>query len=360
MGKSAHEVVRLLRRHELLPPKTLTMAITDRCNLSCGHCWVNAGAAGDRELPERTARRLLAEFRELEGESVCLTGGEPLCHPAWLRLLQFARSLGLEKASLQTNAMLVSDHDAEMLQDLGFRQLFIRVSLDGPGAASHDLVRGDGAFSGTLRGIKTLVKHGLAGSLVLSFTEMRHNLAEFADLLRLADDLGLGGVSCGTLVRFGRGATSTLLAPPEPRQYAELLRHHENDAAFRERCARLGAPAYLAWHQGEPPASGCTFVENPYLTADGRLFPCVMCHADSHAVCGVPGKGLIDSFAEGYGLWSSLLELSRHRAASMGACADCPGRLLCGGGCLGRSWAAHGDFEIPDDRCSCRRPVYSP
>jgi radical SAM protein with 4Fe4S-binding SPASM domain len=358
MGKSAAEVLRQMGREELFLPRTLTIAITGQCNLACQHCWVSAGAGGNGDLPERTLRRMLVEFRELEGEGVCLTGGEPLCHPAWSRLLQFARALGFENASLQTNAMLVSDRHAELLQDLGFRSISIRVSLDGATAASHDLVRGDGSFQAALRGIETLVKRGLGSSVVLCFTEMRHNLGELADLLRLADGLGLAGVSCGTLVRFGRGAGSNLIAPPDPAQYDELLHRYEADPVFRERCLRLGAPAFLDWQRGEQPAAGCSFVENPYLSADGRLFPCVMCHADSHAVSNVHGKGLVASFAEGYRLWSSLLEFSRNRAESLAACADCPGRMLCGGGCLGRAWAAHGDFTAPDDRCSCRRPVY--
>lgn len=358
MGKVAEDVLRDMRREDLFLPKTLTFAITDHCNLACRHCWVDAGPGKDRIVPERTLRRMLVEFRELEGEAVCLTGGEPLCHPAWLKLLQFSRSLGIESASLQTNAMLFTDRDAELLQDLGFRSVSIRVSLDGAAAGSHDLVRGDGAFRGAVRGIETLVRHGLGSCITLCFTEMRHNLGEFPQLLRLADSLGVGGVSCGTLVRFGRGTASDLIVPPEPSQYGELLRQYDTDPTFRELYDRLGSMAYFSWQRGEQPAVGCTFVENPYLSADGRLFPCVMCHADSHAVFDVYGKGLVASFAEGLSLWSSLMELSRGRADEMAQCAGCPGRKLCRGGCLGRSWAAQGDFLAPDDRCSCRRPVY--
>jgi len=360
MGKTAAEVLRELRREELLPPRNLTIAITGRCNIVCRHCWVCAGSGRLGDMAEQAVRRILAEFRELQGEGVCLTGGEPLCHPAWSRLLQFARSLGFENASLQTNAMLFSDRDAGLLADMGFHNLSIRVSLDGAAATSHDLVRGDGSFEVVLGGLKTLLRHGLGSKITLCFTEMRHNLGEFPAVLRLADSLGLAGVSCGTLVRYGRGAASDLIAPPAPAQYAELLRMYESDRQFRELYDRLGSLAFFAWQGGEEPASGCSFVENPYLAADGRLYPCVLCHADSHAVAGVPGKGLLASFAEGCRLWSSLRRVSLDRAKEMTTCRDCPGRELCAGGCLGRSWAAHGDFFSPDDRCSCRRSVYSP
>lgn len=358
MGKTAAEVLREFRQEGLLPPRNLTIAITGRCNLVCRHCWVSAGSGGSGDMAEQTVRRLLTEFRELEGEGVCLTGGEPLCHSAWARLLQFARSLGFESASLQTNAMLMSDRGAGQLADLGFSKLSIRVSLDGAAAPSHDLVRGDGSFLAVLDGLKTMVSHGLGSSTTLCFTEMRHNLDELGGVLRLADSLGLAGVSCGTLVRYGRGASSDLIAPPAPAQYAELLRMYKDDRQFRELYDRLGSLAFFAWQGEEEPASGCTFVENPYLAADGRLYPCVLCHADSHAVAGVPGKGLLASFAEGSRLWSSLRGISIDRAQVMTPCSSCSGREFCAGGCLGRSWAVHGDFSSPDDRCSCRRSVY--
>jgi MoaA/NifB/PqqE/SkfB family radical SAM enzyme len=103
-----------------------------------------------------------------------LTGGEPLCHPDWFRLLRCARDLDFPQLALQTNADLIRDDTAEALASLDFPGLSIQVSLDGATAASHDLVRGTGAFAGALAGLKRLVAVGLAPRLSLFLSEMRH------------------------------------------------------------------------------------------------------------------------------------------------------------------------------------------
>ncbi|RNC68476.1 MAG: radical SAM protein [Desulfuromonadales bacterium] len=360
MRSDASEALRILQSAGLRPPKTLTMAITGACNLSCGHCWVNAGEAGATgHLPERTARRLMEEFVALDGKGIRLTGGEPLCHPAWLQLLRFSRSLGLETVSVQTNGMLLTAASVAALRELDFARLTLQISLDGATAATHDLVRGAGAFERVLEGLKLLVRGGLGDSLSLFFTEMHHNLFDIPALLRLASDLGIRSVVTGSLVRCGRAASGSTLAPPDLEQYRQLLRHYDTDPEFRRLYERIGTVAALEWRREETPSTEhCTFVENPYLTADGKLYPCVMCHADSHAVTGVLGKSLASAFSEGAPLWAELMKTSRSRAESLALCRDCPGRLVCAGGCMGRAWGSCGDFLAVDDRCQIRRPIY--
>ncbi|HEY5975433.1 MAG TPA: radical SAM protein [Geobacteraceae bacterium] len=354
------EALKVIQREGLSPPEILTIAITGACNLTCRHCWVRSGepsAAG--HLPERTVRRLVEEFMALGGEGVRFTGGEPLCHPAWLKLLQFGRSLGLGTVAIQTNGMLFTDDMVAALRDLAFPQLSLQISLDGATAASHDAVRGEGAFAGTMTGLRRLVKGGLGRQVQLFCTEMRHNLQEIPDLLRLADQLGLGSVKTGALVRCGRAEEETGLESPDLADYQQLLQRYDADPEFQALYERLGTVAAIEWRQEEAPRNECcTFVRNPYLTATGRLYPCVLCHADEYAVTGVLGKNLAAAFAEGAPRWRSLLELSLARAASLTSCRDCPGRDLCAGGCLGRAWASCGDFSAADDRCQIRRAIY--
>jgi radical SAM protein with 4Fe4S-binding SPASM domain len=354
------EALEILRRDGLRPPRTLTLAITGACNLACSHCWVEAGAASSAaHVPEQTLRRLMEEFAALGGEGIRLTGGEPLCHPDWLGLLRFARALGLGGVSLQTNGLLFGAEEVAALRELDFPGLSIQISLDGAAAPTHDLVRGEGAFQGVLDGLRRLVRGGLAPRLTLFFTEMRHNLEEIPAVLKLAADLGIGSVVTGTLVLGGRAAEGSPVSAPTPEQYRRLLERYDSEPRFRALYQKIGKVAALEWRAAKAPRTECcTFVENPYLTPSGQLYPCVLCHADAFAVSGVFEKSLADTFAEGAPLWASLLQISRSRADDLAECRECPGRLVCAGGCMGRAWGSCGDLRVADDRCELRRGIY--
>jgi radical SAM protein with 4Fe4S-binding SPASM domain len=354
------EAAEILRQAGLHPPKTLTLAITGACNLACSHCWVEAGAPySASHVPEQTLRRLIEEFAALGGEGIRLTGGEPLCHPDWLGLLRFARACGLGSLSLQTNGMLFRAEDVAALRELDFPGFSIQISLDGATASTHDLVRGEGAFQKVLNGLRQLVRGGLATRLTLFFTEMRHNLEEIPAVLELAADLGIGSVVTGTLILGGRAAEGSLVSPPTQDQYLRLLDRYDAEPRFRALYEKIGKVAALEWRAADTPRSECcTFVENPYLTPTGQLYPCVLCHADAFAVSGVFEKNLADAFAEGASLWSSLLQISRSRADDLAECRDCPGGLVCAGGCMGRAWGSCGDLRAADDRCELRRTIY--
>lgn len=350
----------ILQQEGVLPPKTLTLAITGACNLSCSHCWVEAGVSDSAgHVPWRTLRRLVEEFAAIGGRGLRITGGEPLCHPDWLELMRLSRRAGFRDVYLQTNGMLFTAGHAAALRELDFPGLSVQVSLDGATAATHDLVRGTGAFKGALDGIRLLADGGLAQRITVFFTEMRHNLPEIPALLELAEAMGIASVVTGALVLGGRAAEGSLVAPADPAQYLCLLQRFDADPRFRSLYDKIGKMAALEWRTGAAPRSECcTFVENPYLTSSGRMYPCVLCHADDFAVSGLFEKGLAEGFAEGARLWSSLLRISRGRADAIAGCRDCPGGPACAGGCMGRAWGSCGDLLTADDRCGLRRTIY--
>lgn len=354
------EVLQQLKESGLRPPGTLTLAVTGACNLLCCHCWVGAGeAASHAHVPQRTLRLLLEEHAALGGSGVRITGGEPLCHPEWLELLRLSRSLDFKTVILQTNAMLLREEHIDSLRELDFPGFSIQISLDGVAPRTHDLVRGEGAFNGALNGIRKLVQAGLGKRISFFFTEMRHNLGEIPELLEFADGMGIGSVSTGSLVLCGRAFEMSLVAPPETEQYLNLLERYDRDERFRELYGRIGTVAAIEWRTGDAVCGECcAFVENPYLTPSGRLYPCLMCHADEYSVTGVFEKGLVAALAEGAPLWSSLLRISRRRADEIPECLDCPEKPGCAGGCMGRAWGSCGSLLSADDRCKTRRAIY--
>ena len=342
-------------------PKTVTLAITGACNLACHHCWVEAGeASSPGHVSVRNLRQIIKEFAALGGEGLRLTGGEPLCHPFWLDLMQFSRSLRFRTLALQTNALLFTDDDVAALRKLDFSGLSIQISLDGATAASHDLVRGSGAFAGTLEGIRKLVHKGLAGRISLFMTEMCHNLEEIPALLEFADSMGIGSFSSGTLVPGGRAFDSSVVMPPGSDQYIQLLNRYDSDQRFRELYQKIGTVAALEWRSDTAAREECcSFIENPYITPTGKIYPCLLCHTEEFSVDGAYEKGLSAVLVEGAPRWSSLLSISQARAESIPECHDCPGRIFCAGGCMGRAWGSCGNLYAADDRCEVRRTIYS-
>ena len=354
------ESLETVRQWGLKPPKTLTIAITAACNLACQHCWVEAGLLPvSAHVPTRSLMRIIKEFAALGGEGLRITGGEPLCHPHVLNILQSSRALGFKAIILQTNAMLLKDEHLTALHELEFPGLSIQVSLDGATADTHDLVRGKGAFDGALSGLVKLVQYGLAGRITLFLTEMRHNLEDIPALLEFAERMGISSFSSGALVPCGRATGDTAAVPPDSAQYLKLLERYDTDPRFRELYRKIGRIAALEWRTGETVRhEHCTFVENPYLTPSGVLYPCLLCHTGDFSVSGVFEKGFAAVLAEGAPIWSSLLQISRSRTDTINECRDCPLKPCCGGGCMGRAWGSRGDLVAADDRCEVRQAIY--
>ena len=119
--------------------------ITNRCNLSCRHCFVYRDGnpneppptAAD-ELPDGEILETLAALRDRHGISRMLwMGGEPMLRPALL-----SRGVGIfEHNTITTNGTVP-------LLDLGPKVLYV-VSLDGP-KELNDSLRGKGVFDRVL------------------------------------------------------------------------------------------------------------------------------------------------------------------------------------------------------------------
>ncbi len=342
-------------------PRALTLAITGSCNLRCRHCWVKAGlplAAGDAPLDE--VLRLVDDFAALGGETICLTGGEPLSHPRWSAILSHCCSRpSLTSVRIQTNGALLDNPHVAGLRALPPDKLSLQVSLDGTSPRTHDRVRGRGSFAKAMAGIERLVAAGLASRISLAFTEMRHNMEDIPELLELADRLDLRAVVGGTLVKHGSAAKADL-EPPTPDQYRALLSRYHADPQFRELYEKRGRLSAIEWWKGRSDVRGdpCAFLDHPYVTAQGTIYPCILCHADDFAVAQAFGRPLATALEEGIPKWSRLLQLSRLRPA-LSQCRDCPGRLHCAGGCMGRAHAACGSLTAVEERCELRRAVYS-
>lgn len=354
----------IVRDSGLQPPRELTLAITPRCNLLCAHCWPEAGPVHAGAQVDLTAIQYTLEQWVAAGlENICLTGGEPLTHPQWREIVRYCCDVpGLTSVRLQTNATLLTPEAVRFFNTPGFGCLNFQVSLDGAEPAAHDRVRGVGSFDKALRGLHWLAQAGLGSRTVVAFTEMAHNFDQLPRLLALLDAMGIGRLVSGTLVRSGRAADGSGLELPTAEQYRNLIRQYHDDAQFRNHYEKMGNIACLEWLAGRmAPAAAecCNCMQTPYLTAEGKLYPCVLMPLEKYAVKGAWLRSFESVLKEAVALWAELPVMSRRRLDAIAQCAVCPGRAHCGGGCLGRSVASTGDFLAVEDRCALRRTVYA-
>ena len=134
------------------------------CNLACTHCFVSCGPGDLRHalMTRDAVRERVAEGLALGVKEFYFTGGEPFMHREFLEIL--ADTLPHGPCTVLTNGTLFTTARLAILARLtgdSRYALEIRVSLDGPDAATHDGFRGAGSFERALEGLRRLEGAGL-------------------------------------------------------------------------------------------------------------------------------------------------------------------------------------------------------
>jgi len=357
------ETADLIRSYGLIPPKTLTIMITNGCNLQCSHCWPNS-LSSHQVQPAASAKieRVIQEFVQIGVDSLIITGGEPFTHPDFFKILQSASNMReMNQIQVQTNAVLLSDAIVDKVLGLNAKKLSFQVSLEGATPVVNDRVRGGGSFRNALTGIQRLIAAGFKDRIQIAFTETSQNFSEIPALLKLLESLGIRQFYSGTLVMRGRAETSPSLHPPTPGQYRNLIRLFQEDGDFRERYQKYSGfnIAALEWSLDKPAGDiGCRFMEHCLVSAGGMLFPCPLFQFDNYGAPSLFDDSLDAVLKKILPLWSKLQRISLHRGKRLKECVECPGQHHCHGGCMGRACAASGELISVEDRCLQRRAIY--
>jgi MoaA/NifB/PqqE/SkfB family radical SAM enzyme len=243
--------------------------VTRRCNLHCVHCYNDSGHASSPELPIDDLTRLIGEFERRGVFMITVSGGEPLVHKDFDRLLDALGESALH-ATVVTNGVGLTEERARSLEAVGAIK-GVTVSFDGGNPGSHDRVRGGGSFDRAMNGLLHLRRH-FTRSLSARVTLMRTNVASMPELVERLAAAGITRLKMNRFNPYGRGE-----AHPELKQSAD-----EYIATARE----LGELARHAGIRAEVPsekylidAAGVLGLcragsESCEVDADGNVYPC--------------------------------------------------------------------------------------
>ncbi len=370
----------------LRPPKqrieSITINVTNRCNLACTFCY-NRGKAGEtagrhgnggrlESLPhgrqtaddgglegsgherradgrELSAAEMIRALDELRGQyapggALALLGGEPLLEPEkTLELAAWGARREL-KPIVSTNGLLMTPDFARRAASIG---LECQVSIDGAEAESHEAIRGKGTFAKALAAVKCLAQEGAYG--IMSMVFHSGNVDQIPAYLELALQSGakearfipIKAIAGGSqyqlpdLVQVIRSVVRAVAKRPElqsllGRDYVSILAQTCRCCSPRQSCG-----------------TGCqTFL----LDADGTVYPCLNLSCPEMAA----GNVSEERFRR---IWSSSCILGRVRGQTALAgrptpCGNCFARHFCMGGCRGETYANTGRLDAPSVTCA--------
>lgn len=205
-------------------PANISIALTGRCNLRCGHCFV---ARVDCDL---RYERLLEWLRELD-DNGCLGvgfgGGEPLLYPQVFDLCAFVHKETGMACTMTTNGVLLND---AAISRLSSTLDFCRISMDGIGK-THEGVR-KYSFDKLRSAVQCAAKQMKIG---INYLVNDVTIGDLKRIMELAAESDDKIKNCVTLIKGLFVKKGTMGAVSEyPRQIEELDAAHKSYAYVGE------------------------------------------------------------------------------------------------------------------------------
>lgn len=317
-------------------PLVISWNITQKCNLNCSHCYINAeDKEFINELTTEEAKNLIDQISEVSKPLLILSGGEPLLREDVYELISYGTAKGF-KIGLGSNGSLIDDVVARKLREAGIET--VSISLDSHIPEQHDKFRGVlGSWKKAVEAIKALRENNVLVQVNTTLTQQNFN--QIGNIMSLAENLGVENFHLFFLVPTGRGVKIIDISPAmyESMIKKTFARTHKHKLNLRFSCA----PQFMRvakdmgidvkrWIRG---CIAALYYCRVY--PNGDITPCPYLPIKL-------GNIRDNSFKE---IWftSEIFRKLREFANLKGKCGICEFRTLCGG-CRARAYGLSSDF----------------
>lgn len=247
--------------------------LTESCNLSCRHCYVEASPASGQHMPLRVVELAFDLLVGIGIDDVRLTGGEPSVHPEFSQIVDSARRKGIRLGLVSNGVKLLNSVDA--LEIFG-KLSRCWISLYGTSAESHSCTSGRNkeSFYNIINSVGALTGQGcwVGLSVLVCPGDKKH----IGNLMRIAFDAGIKKLRFLPLQPDGRARDSTInwsTWPEELLGIACVLREHDLSSEFE--ILTINDPFDLAGRFDDN-SSSCLLRSRRMwsITPDGSVYPC--------------------------------------------------------------------------------------
>ena len=328
-------------------PEIIGWEITNRCNLTCKHCFTAAGRRAYGEMTTAECRAAIDSMAAIGVETIGWTGREPLLRDDLEELIAYATQKKI-RSTVTTNAVLLDRQRAQRLKEAGNRA--VQISIDGSNAARNRRLRGttDDEFNRILDAISYCRE--LNTRVTLATVLGSENLDDAPAMLELARREQVDMIRFCCYAPVGRGKRKDVRerfsfdgALSELYRFVEYVQ--TQDSVVVDLDIGFGpVPPDYAFHRCI--AGKETF----YLKANGDIYPCTSLIYPQFMVGNLRRTPLVE-------LWQSpkMREASCYPVDCIeGYCPTCENFTACRGGCRGVALAHTGDLNASYPNCLFR------
>ncbi|GAB4513321.1 MAG: hypothetical protein Tsb0019_10550 [Roseibium sp.] len=287
----------LERPFKLAGPLVAWIELTRACNLPCKHCYISAGRARQNELSYAELTSLLDQLKAQGVFCVVFLGGEPMMHPQFCEIVQYAHELGFV-ISIGTNGTYITE---EIIERLPRQECYVSVSLDG--IAYQKEIRKKSTFEDIWQRLLLLKKHDIPTGIMTVMTD--ENIGELHEILDLAIENGFY-FGKTPFTPIGRGRHFRHLLPTPDKAASAVALEKKDDAHERRMMSETGLTFTKFFQQCYKLSAairqefcGISLV---YIQSDGEVFPCTTCaSAGKYAAGNLREQTFAEIWENGFG-----------------------------------------------------------
>ena len=335
--------------------KSVFLHLTDKCNLSCKHCYAKNMSARGSELTDKEIASFLEKFYAAGGRAVVLSGGEPLLRNNFKKIFQVNPAA---EFILLTNATLIDDESAAFLAQYN---VSIQVSMDGATAKIHDSIRGKGSFAAAMAGLEHLKRRGLQKRINFCTTIMRQNLNDLPNIFNLARSTGIPFVRFLPLRKKGNARYNwdDIQSGVTAKDYETFFRYalHEAIDQYPDLDIRCGLTGYiLDSRKLMSDGCWCPIGKNIVVDTMGNMYPCSLFMDEQFKLGNIKDNSISD--IQSNPVLNDLVMAREERKTKTERCCRCMWRNFCQGSCMGVVLEQHGTIWETDEFCDFRIALY--
>jgi len=333
---------------------------TNRCNLSCMHCYSKSTLDEVDTLTTEQIKKTILEMKENGVKFIIFSGGEPLTRKDLFEIADFCRDNGII-TYLSSNGLYFTKSNVQRIVDT-FN--YVGVSIDGD-EPTHDHFRGlKGAFRETLKAVQ--LANSTGAKVGIRFTITKETIDSLEYIFELAEKENIPKIYISHLVYSGRGLDNLKmdLTKEQRRKSVEFIlkkafEYYDTgrDIEIVTGNMEMDAILFLNEFASRYPELKDTMRKRLVTwggNSAGRKLLNINSEGDVRPDPFFPlivGNIINQDFGDIWQKGDLLDKLRVHPREISGICADCEQIDICNGGSRARAYAITGDLWSEDPSC---------